>query len=163
MDWIKRIILFFVIVALQVLLLSHLEFLGVCHPFLYIVCLMLLPITMPVWVEMILGALLGLLIDIFCNSIGVHMAACVLMMFIRQPIVRRLVFEPERLKGEIDLRTLGTEAYIKYLILMVLTHHTVVFTLSAWSWHMLGWVMLEILISGLVSALLILGFNALRK
>ena len=43
-----------------------------------LLCLLMMPITLPHISDMLIGAMVGLVMDIFCNSLGVHMGACIL-------------------------------------------------------------------------------------
>ena len=51
---------------------------------------------------------------------------------------------------------------IKYVIILVLIHHLTVFALGAWSWNHIGFVLLETLVSSLITISVIIGYNALR-
>lgn len=159
MVWIKTIFRLIVVLLLQFLILNRLQFLGVCHPMVYVMCLMMFPLQLNPKVDMLIGALVGLVADMFFCSPGIHIAACVAVMGCRRSIIRRLIMEPERIKGELDLHTLGTESFIQYSLALVILHHTMVFVLNAWSWHMAGWTILEILVSSIISFLLILVYN----
>jgi len=146
---------------LQVLLFNQLQFFGVCHPYIYIVCLLMMPITLSHNADLLIGAAAGLIMDIFCNSLGVHMAACTLIMLIRPYLIGAIVNDKDRLNEQITLRAIGLEALVKYVVIMVMLHHLVVFTLAAWSWTHMGFVLLETLVSSMVTILLIIGYNAL--
>ena len=163
MKWNKEWIRFVVVMLIQVLLFNQIQFFGVCHPFIFILFLMMMPITLPSWLDMLIGALVGLLMDIACNSLGVHIASCVLLTYMRRPLIHNLVLEYERLNGEISCRTIGTIAFYKYAILLILTYHLVVFLLSAWGFSHIGWILLQTCVSSIVSIALILGYEALRK
>ena len=162
MDWIKQIGRYILVMLLQVLLLDQLQLWGACHPYLYILCLMMMPITLPHSVSMIIGAVVGLVMDIFCNSLGVHTAACILLMFIRPYLIGAIVNDKDRLNEQISLRAIGMEALIKYVVIMVLIHHLTVFLLAAWSWAHIGFVLLETLVSSLITISLIIAYNTLR-
>ena len=162
MDWIKQIGRYIVVMLLQVLLLDQLQLWGACHPYVYILCLLMMPITLPHSVSMIIGAVVGLVMDIFCNSLGVHTAACILLMFIRPYLIGAIVNDKDRLNEQISLRAIGMEALIKYVVIMVLIHHLTVFLLAAWSWAHIGFVLLETLVSSLITISLIIAYNALR-
>lgn len=161
MDWTKQIGRYILVMMLQVLLFDQLQLLGVCHPYIYILCLMMMPITLPHSVDMIIGAVVGLVMDIFCNSLGVHTASCILLMFIRPYLLGAIVNDKDRLNEQISLRTLGMEALLKYVIILVLVHHLMVFLLAAWSWSHLGFVLAETLVSGFITSAIIIGYNAL--
>lgn len=163
MEWIKQILRFVVIMLLQLLLINQLQFFGICRPYIYLMCLLMMPITLPVSVDMLIGMAVGLLMDILSNSIGVHMAACVVVMYARQRIIHTMITESERLTSEISLVSIGAEAFIRYTIGMIVVHHSIVFIMSAWSIDQLGWTILRIIVSGMVSAGLILLYNFVRS
>lgn len=148
--------------ALQILLFDQLQLLGVCHPYIYILFLLMLPITLPHSVDMLIGAAVGIIMDIFCNSLGVHTSACVLVMFIRPYLLGGIVNDKDRLNEQICLRTIGTSAMIKYLVMLIIIHHFTVFMLSAWSWTHIGWVLAETIVSSLVSFIILFGYNILK-
>ena len=162
MDWTKQIGRYILVMALQVLLFDQLQLLGVCHPYIYVLCLLMMPITLPHSIDMILGAIAGIIMDIFCNSLGVHTAACILVMFIRPYLIGAIVSDKDRLNEQINLHTIGMEALVKYIVIMVLIHHLTIFLLAAWSWHHIGFVVLETIVSSTVTILIIIGYNALK-
>jgi rod shape-determining protein MreD len=162
MDWTKQIGRYVVVMLLQVLLFDQLQLLGICHPYIYILCLLMMPITLPHSVDMIIGAVAGLIMDIFCNSLGIHMASCILIMFIRPYLIGSIVNDKDRLNEQISLRAIGLEALLKYVIILVLLHHLTLFSLAAWSWHHIGFVLLETVVSSAITIAVIIGYNILR-
>lgn len=162
MDWTKQLGRYIAVTLLQVLLFDQLQLLGVCHPYIYILCLLMMPITLPHSVDMIIGAIIGLVMDVFCNSLGIHTAACILLMFVRPYLIGAIVNDKDRLNEQISLHAIGMEAMLKYVILLVVLHHLTVFALGAWSWQHIGFVILETLVSSTVTILVIMGYNALR-
>ena len=162
MDWTKQIGRYVLVMLLQVLLFDQLQLLGVCHPYIYILCLLMMPITLPHSADMIIGAVVGLIMDIFCNSLGVHTASCIFIMFIRPYLIGAIVNDKDRLNEQITLRTLGMEALLKYVVILVLAHHLMVFLLAAWSWSHIGFVLMETIVSSLITISIIIGYNTLR-
>lgn len=160
---IKNIIQWIVVFLLQILLFNNLQFWGLCQPQIYVLCLLMMPIVLPRWTDMLIGFAIGLLMDILCNSIGVHIAACVFIMFIRQPLIASLVQEHERLTGEISWLTVSHDAFVKYVITLVSLHQIAVSMLTAWSFQHFGMTLLQIIISASLSIGLILGYNIIRK
>ena len=147
---------------LQVLFFDQLQLLGVCHPYIYVLCLLMMPITLSHSADMIIGAIAGLLMDIFCNSMGVHTAACIFIMFIRPYLIGAIVNDKDRLNEQISLRSLGMEALLRYVVILVVIHHLIVFLLAAWNWAHIGFVLVETLVSSLVTISIIMGYNSLR-
>ena len=162
MEWTKQIGRYVVVMLLQVLLFDQLQLWGACHPYIYILCLLMMPITLPHNVDMLIGALVGLVMDVFCNSLGVHTAACILVMFVRPYLIGALVNDKDRLTEQISLRSIGMEAILRYVVIMVIIHHLMVFALAAWSWSHIGFVLLETLVSSLITSLIIIGYNILK-
>lgn len=162
MDWIRQIGRYILVMLLQVLLFDQLQLWGVCHPYIYVLCLLMMPITLPHNMDMLIGALAGLIMDVCCNSLGVHISVCVLIMFARPYLVGVLVNDKDRLNEQISIRSLGMEAMVKYVSILVVVHHFLIFLLGAWSWHHIGFVLLSTLVSSLITILIILGYNVLR-
>ncbi len=163
MVWTKQIGRFILLLLLQVLLINNLQFLGVCHPYIYVISLLVMPMTLPRWADMLIGAAVGLVLDTFCNSLGVHTAACIMLMYLRPNLVDAYITDRERLTGEIDMRSIGVPNFIKYVITLVLIHHTMVFFLTAWSLQHFWFTLLELVVSAVVSILLIIGYDLIRS
>ena len=162
MDWTKQLGRYVIVMLLQVLLFDQLQLLGVCHPYIYILCLLMMPITLPHSVDMIIGAIIGLIMDVFCNSLGIHTAACILLMFVRPYLIGAIVNDKDRLNEQISLHAIGMEAMLKYVIILVIVHHLTVFAIGAWSWQHIGFVILETLVSSTVTILVIMGYNVMK-
>lgn len=162
MDWTKQIIRYAIVMLLQVLLFDRLQLGGVCHPYIYVLCLLMFPITLPHSVDMLLGAAVGLIMDICCNSLGIHIAACVLLMFIRPYLLGAIVNDRDRLNEQISLRALGLGGWIEYVVILVVIHHFAVFQLGAWGWSHIGFVLLSTLVSSIVTISIIVAYNMLK-
>ena len=77
------------LVLIQVLLLDHLDVAnGYMVPYLYVLFLLMLPFELPGWTQLLLGAATGLILDAFSSTPGMHMSACVLLMFVRKHLLR---------------------------------------------------------------------------
>lgn len=161
MEWTKQFVRYVIVMILQVLLFDQLQLWGACHPYIYVLCLLMMPITLTHSASMIIGAAAGLVMDVFCNSLGVHMAACILLMFLRPYLIGAIVNDKDRLNEQISSRAIGTEALIKYVVIGVLIHHLTVFSLAAWSFSHIWFVLLETLVSSIVTILIIIGYNVM--
>ena len=162
MDWTKQIGRYVVVMLLQVLLFDQLQLWGACHPYIYVLCLLMMPITLSHSADMLIGAAAGLIMDIFCNSLGIHTAGCILIMFIRPYLLGAIVNDKDRLNEQISLHAVGMEALIKYVVILVVLHHFVIFSLAAWSWNHLGFVLIETIVSSIITISIIIGYNILR-
>ena len=148
--------------VLQVLLINRLQLGGVCHPFIYILPLLTMPITLPRWADMLIGLAAGLLMDVFCNSLGVHAAACIMLMYMRRHLISLWVNDTERLTDIISMQTIGIAPFLKYTSLLVVAHHLMVFFLTAWTFQLWWYTLLTTLVSSIVSLALILGYAVIE-
>ncbi|MCQ2334514.1 MAG: rod shape-determining protein MreD [Paludibacteraceae bacterium] len=163
MIWIEHSIRLVVVLLLQLLLINNLHFLGVVNPCIYILFLLALPNQLPRWAQLLIAFVIGLVVDIFCNSLGVHTFACTAMMYVRHHLLSRLVQDEERLVGSVDSQSLGLVVWIKYLIMLTLIHHTLVFMLSAFTFHAFWLTLLQIFLSSVVTILLLLLYEVARS
>ena len=152
-----QIIRFIVLVLLQVLVINHIRLGGYVHPYIYLIFIMLLPFSTPKWQLLILGFALGLTIDLFTGTPGLHAGATTLMAFCRPSIIK-LVSGNQKFENitEPNLGQLGGIWFFRYAICMVLIHHFALFFLESFSFSLMGQVLLRILLSVPVSIFLIM-------
>ncbi len=163
MGWIKQIGKLLLVLILQVLLFNHIQIVGWCFPMMYILFLINLPAHLPRWTEMLIGALVGIILDIWYSSIGVHMAACVVLSFLRPILLHNLVQDVERVTDSVNRLTIGRMEYMKCTIILTFTHHLLVFTLEAWNFQNWWLILLQTLVSSMMTLLVILGYDSLRR
>ena len=87
----QNIFRFVMLVLVQVFVLDNIQFLGYISPMIYILFILSLPVRFPRGVVLILAFLLGLTIDIFNNTMGIHAFATVFAAFIRPTIINMSV------------------------------------------------------------------------
>lgn len=163
MEWIKQLIRLIIALFLQVLLIDRLQWLGICHPQIYIICLIMMPIRLPRWADILMGAFVGLIVDICSNTIGIHMAASVAVMYFRRLMINSLIAEPERIAGEITSASIGTISMWKLMTSMTAVHVLMVTMLSAWSFHHFLWTFLSIIVSYILTIILIGGYDMIHS
>lgn len=152
-----HIVRFVALVVAQVLLINHIRLGGYVHPYIYLIFVMLLPVNIPGWQLLLSGFGIGLVIDLFMGTLGMHAGATTMMAFCRPAIIRivsgSLKFENNR---EPSINQLGFPWFLRYTLCMVLVHNFTYFMLEGFSFHLVGQALLRILISVPVSTFLIL-------
>ena len=150
-----QIIRFVVLVLLQVLVINHIRLGGYVHPYIYMIFIMLLPFSTPKWQLLVLGFALGLTVDLFTGTLGLHAGATTLMAFCRPSIIK-LVSGNQKFENitEPNLGQLGGIWFFRYALCMVFIHHLALFFLESFSFRLIGQVMLRILLSVPVSIFL---------
>lgn len=161
--YLHRLYWFIGLVLLQVLILNNIHILGIITPFLYIYFLIKLPSSISRNMLLLLGFLLGLVIDIFSNTPGMNTAACVALAAVR-PFFLRL-FTPRDLLDSIvpSFKTMGIASYIKYAIVCVVFFLTLLLTIEFFSFTTLSMLLLRILSCSFITVICILAIESVKK
>lgn len=123
---------FILLVLVQVVVLNNINFMGYINPYLYILFILLYPISNNRALFIFLSFLLGLSIDLFLDSGGVHAAACVTIAYIRPVFLKfsfGMMYDHQTIK--ISSSELGQR--LTYFSLMTLVHHVILFCLEVFS------------------------------
>ena len=119
---------FILLVLFQGLILNRVEFGGYVVPFLYIIFILSLPFDTPSWVVLILGFALGIAIDCFTNTLGMHASSCVVMAFGRSFMLK--LIEPRggyEYNAKPNVQFMGLPWYLLYAFSLVFLHHIFLF------------------------------------
>lgn len=147
---------FLVLVLVQVLVLDHINLLGYINPYLYIFFILLFPLSGNKTLLIITSFLLGLSIDIFNGSGGVHAGASVFIAWIR-PFVLKYSFGVSYELNTLKVNKASFSQQLIYIISMVFFHHFVLFLLEIFNIKQILFIVQHTLFSGIFSTLIILG------
>lgn len=159
----QNIFRFILLVLFQVLVLNNIQFLGYINPYVYILFILALPVRTPRWFALLLAFGLGLTIDMFSNTGGMHAFATVMVAFLRNGVIKLFTSIEEGNNPTPSFHTFGVSAYVKYAFLLVFVHHTTLFLMESMSFAHFWLMMAKIILSSLVTILLILGIESLNK
>lgn len=156
-DFGKYAVIFVSLVFIQVLILNNIQFSGFVNPYVYILFILLLPFTIPGYVLLGISFLLGISIDIFNNTPGVHAGATVLLGFLR-PGIAELISSREIIeKGNTpNMKQLGFASFLKYTVIAVFIHHLFLFYAEAFSFVGFFHTLLRCVLSSIFSIVIIL-------
>ena len=132
LDYLYEVLLFVVLIVLQVLIFNQISVFGFATPFLYIYFLLKLPIGRNVFYVIIIGFLLGFIIDIFLNTPGINAAATTLVATFRQSLLR-LFYTKDETEEYIPSIYTALGPFIKYVSAAVIIHQTALYTLESLS------------------------------
>lgn len=133
---ITQIFRFILLVTIQVVLVSNVQLFGYSSPYIYILFLIGFPLNVNRNLFIILGFLLGLCIDIWSNTGGVHAGASVLIAYLR-PFLLKISFGVSYEHNNIKLVQAEFKQQIVYLFFMVFIHHLTLFALENFSTKLL--------------------------
>ena len=122
---------FVVLVLIQVLVLNNIHFLRVATPFLYLYFILKMPVGTSRTNVVFFSFLIGLVIDIFSNTPGMHAAACTFAGFIREPLIRLFMGKdlPEGIYP--SYKTFGYGGFFRYVLSLVVIHHVTLFLIES--------------------------------
>ncbi|MBO9619700.1 MAG: rod shape-determining protein MreD [Niabella sp.] len=158
-DLVKNIIRFALFVFVQVYVLNvmpHLHELVV--PYLYFLFILWLPFSIRRGWLLLLGFLLGMTVDYFTMTPGLHAAACVLVAYLRPMVI--YLFAPkdadEYTYEEPSPKSMGWTAYSLYALILSFAHNCYLLFLEWMSFGSFIHFLLKTIIATAVSLLLIL-------
>jgi len=153
-EILQNIVRFIALVLLQILVLNHINFLGYINPYLYILFVLLFPFTGNRTLLIFLGFVLGLTIDMFSDTGGVHAAATVLLAYAR-PALLKFSFGISYEYNVIKLNQVPVKERLIYISGMVILHHLVLFLLETFNISHILLALKATLFSSIFSILLI--------
>ena len=152
-ETLVNIVRFVVLVLVQVLILNQVNFLGYINPYLYPLFILVFPLTGSKNSLIFLSFILGLTIDMFGDSGGIHAAASVFIAWIR-PVVLKYSFGVSYQLNTLKISTAPLSKQIVYIISMVLFHHLVLFSMEIFNVNQILLVLKSTLFSGIFSVIL---------
>lgn len=163
MTFIREIGRLLLVLALQVLLFDHLHIGNWGVVMMYVLFLINLPVRIPRWAEMLIGLTVGLVMDMWHSSLGIHIAACVALSFARPLLLNQAVQDVERIKDNMSILTIGRIEYTKCAVILTVLHHFIVFSLETWNIQFWWIVLLQTLVSSIMTLCIILGYEYLKR
>ncbi len=137
---------FVLLLALQVMVFNNINFLGYINPYPYMLFIILYPVNGNRNSLLIASFFLGLVLDLFLNSGGVHTAACVILAFIR-PYLFKFSFGLSYEYQTVRLNDVLTPERFSFIFLAVIIHHFTLFLLELFSVEFIWEIGLRTLIS----------------
>ena len=152
----KYLLIFAVSVLLQVLIFNNILIARIIAPFFYILFIILLPFDTPRSLLLFLSLLLGITVDIFTNTPGVHASASLLIGFIR-PGILNILTTRETLESVSAPRVnnMGFQWFATYVTFLVVIHHLFLFFIEAFTFSDFLITLLRVALSSVLSIIII--------
>lgn len=144
---------FVTLLALQVVIFNNINFLGYVNPLPYILFIILYPVNGNRAGLLVASFLLGLIMDMFCNSGGVHATACLILAFMRPSIFRfsfGISYEYQTVK---IAEKLSPERF-SFILISIVIHHFVLYLLEIFRFNFFWEILLRTLLSALFTLIL---------
>ena len=148
-----NLIRFILLLAVQVLIFNNINFLGFINPFPYLSFIILYPVNGNKNALLLSSFLLGLLMDLFWNSGGIHTTACLTLAYLRPYLFKfsfGLSYEYQTVK---ILDKLSPERF-SFIVLSVILHHFTLFILEIFTLMSIWEIIVRTLVSTIYTTIL---------
>lgn len=132
-KWIKYPVMFVVLVLIQVLFFNQINLSGFLNPYIYVLFILLLPVSLAPYQVVLLSFLTGLTIDWFSNTLGLHASAAVLMGFLRAPVIRLISDKEGEQSDYPGLKQTSLRWFLLYISILVFVHHAFLFSVEVFT------------------------------
>ena len=169
--YLRNIFRFVLLVLIQVLLLNKIPLRWWANPsgfppytpFIYPLFILILPLSTPVWFLLMASFTMGVTIDSFMDTGGIHAAACVLMAFFRTNVLVALL--PKRLSEypntSPNIKSMGWTPFLTYSAVLLLLHHLVFYIIEIWSFSSIGYLLIKVAATLITSMLFVVLYSLL--
>ena len=148
---------FVLLVFMQVFLLKNITLYNLSTPYLYILFILLLPFETPNLLLFLLAFILGITVDAFYNTPGLHAAACVVLAFVRVLFISITVqkdgFDNE---PEPSLSLMGFRWFFTYALVLTVLHHFFLFNLEVFRLDEIQYTLSRVVLSSIFTVFLML-------
>jgi rod shape-determining protein MreD len=156
-KWIRFIFSAVALVLLQVLVINQLEINRLVYPQIYFLVLLGLPVNLKHWQSYLIAFALGMAVDGFMNTPGLHAFVCTLMVFIRYIYLKNFA-DTDWLSTNVQpsLQNMELVGYLLYTTLFSVFFHLFYFIFENLSLSHWPEILLKTIYSTSLSILLIL-------
>jgi rod shape-determining protein MreD len=157
---------FILLLAAQIIIFNNIDFLGYINPFPYILFIILFPVNGNKSALLVSSFFLGIVMDLFSNSGGVHAASCLLLAYFR-PYIFKFSFGLSYEYQTVRLNDVLTPERFSFILIAVIIHHLTLFLLEVFQlsflWDILLRTVLSTVFTIIVCIVLIYIFKPNRK
>lgn len=153
----RNILRFISLVLVQVLIIKNIELGRFINPFMYVLFIVILPFETPKWALLFIAFFLGITIDMFYDTAGLHAAACIFMAYIRPGVLK--LFSPRdgyESGTQPTVQYLGVPWFLSYAGILVVSHHLILFYLEIFRFSEFFSTLLRVIISSVFTMILII-------
>ena len=144
---------FFLLLTAQIVIFNNIDLFGYINPFPYILFIILYPVNGNKPMLIISSFLLGITMDLFSNSGGVHAASCLILAYSR-PYLFKFAFGLSYEYQTVRINDILTPERFSFLLLAVIVHHFTLFILEVFQLSSLWDILLRTILGTLFTLLM---------
>lgn len=148
-----NIVRFVLLLAAQILIFNQIDFWGYVNPYPYILFILLFPVNGNKSALLAASFFLGITMDMFCDSGGVHAAACVILAYVR-PTFFKFSFGVSYEYQTVKINDKLTPERFSFLLISVFTHHIILFLLEIFKLNFIFDILIRTILSSIFTLIL---------
>ena len=155
-EIIRNIVRFAILVGIQVLVIKNIELGRFINPFIYVLFIIGLPFETPKWLLLFSGFVMGITIDLFYDTAGMHAAACVFIAYLRPGLLK--LFSPRdgyEFGTQPTIQYLGIPWFLSYSGILILLHHLILFYIEVFRFSEFFSTFFRVIVSSVFTVLLV--------
>ncbi len=155
-EIIRNIVRFAILVGIQVLVIKNIELGRFINPFIYVLFIIGLPFETPKWLLLFSAFAMGITIDLFYDTAGMHAAACVFIAYLRPGLLK--LFSPRdgyEFGTQPTIQYLGIPWFLSYSGILILLHHLVLFYIEVFRFSEFFSTFFRVIVSSVFTILLV--------
>lgn len=137
---------FILLLLAQIVIFNNMNFLGYISPYPYLLFIILFPVNGNKYGLLLASFLLGIILDVFSNSGGIHTTASIVLAYYR-PYLFKFCFGVSYEYQTVKLNDVLTPERFSFILLSVFIHHIVLFVLETFQISFFWDILLRILLS----------------
>ena len=150
---IMNFVRFFLLLTAQIVIFNNIDLFGYINPFPYILFIILYPVNGNKPMLIISSFLLGITMDLFSNSGGVHAASCLILAYSR-PYIFKFAFGLSYEYQTVKINDVLTPERFSFLLIAVIIHHFSLFILEVFQLSSLWDILLRTILGTLFTLLM---------
>ena len=147
---------FILLVFVQVFLLKNIVFYDLNVPYLYVLFILLLPFETPNWMLFFFSFLIGITVDLFNDTLGLHAAASTILALVRILFISVTVQKDNYDSDpEPSLSIMGFRWFFFYALLLTFIHHFFLLNVEVFKFSEIQSTLSRVILSSLITLTLI--------
>lgn len=155
-EIIRNIVRFAILVGIQVLVIKNIELGRFINPFIYVLFIIGLPFETPKWLLLFSAFAMGITVDLFYDTAGMHAAACVFIAYLRPGLLK--LFSPRdgyEFGTQPTIQYLGIPWFLSYSGILILLHHLILFYIEVFRFSEFFSTFFRVIVSSVFTVLLV--------
>jgi len=156
-PWVKYSIYFVFIILLQGLVFNQIQFSGLVYSMVYVIAIIMLPFDTKLTLTVAIALLLGIGVDMFSDTFGLHTSSALLIGYFRPKLLDLLRPRDGYDKALIpSIHDMGKGWFLLFSAILIGAHHLWFFTFELLRFDLIGTILLKTICSSVITLFIII-------